>query len=446
MNNILHLFIKYVSLNVLGMIGLSCYILADTFFVARGIGSDGLTALNIAIPIFNFVNGIGLMLGMGSATKYAILKAQNKNNEANIIFTNSLIYILIISVFFITLSIFFTSHIAYILGARGNIHSMTNIYIKMILLFSPMFMLNNVLLGFVRNDNHPRLAMIAMLMGSLFNIVFDYIFIFPFNMGIFGAVLATVFSPIVSILILSALFIKKKNTFFIIKPNISFRKFFEISSLGVSFLITEVSSGFVILSFNIIILNIAGDVGVAAYGITANIALVIIAIFTGMGQGVQPIISINYNNQDNINKIYKYAVILSTSISIFVYIITYLFANEITSIFNRDNIEELQRISVNGLRIYFTAFIFVGYNIITCVYFSSRDKAKQAFIISILRGFIFIMPSIFILSSIFNMTGVWLSFPVAEILTSIFAFIFFINKNKSCTGAKHIAVRDSLIS
>lgn len=431
MNNILHLFIKYVSLNVLGMIGLSCYILADTFFVARGIGSDGLTALNIAIPIFNFVNGIGLMLGMGSATKYAILKAQNKNNEANIIFTNSLIYILIISVFFITLSIFFTSHIAYILGARGNIHSMTNIYIKMILLFSPMFMLNNVLLGFVRNDNHPRLAMIAMLMGSLFNIVFDYIFIFPFNMGIFGAVLATVFSPVVSILILSALFIKKKNTFFIIKPNISFRKFFEISSLGVSFLITEVSSGFVILSFNIIILNIAGDVGVAAYGITANIALVIIAIFTGMGQGVQPIISINYNNQDNINKIYKYAVILSTSISIFVYIITYLFANEITSIFNRDNIEELQRISVNGLRIYFTAFIFVGYNIITCVYFSSRDKAKQAFIISILRGFIFIMPSIFILSSIFNMTGVWLSFPVAEILTSIFAFIFFINKNKS---------------
>ena len=439
MNNILHLFIKYVSLNVLGMIGLSCYILADTFFVARGIGSDGLTALNIAIPIFNFVNGIGLMLGMGSATKYAILKAQNKNNEANIIFTNSLIYILIISVFFITLSIFFTSHIAYILGARGNIHSMTNIYIKMILLFSPMFMLNNVLLGFVRNDNHPRLAMIAMLMGSLFNIVFDYIFIFPFNMGIFGALLATVFSPIVSILILSALFIKKKNTFFIIKPNISFRKFFEISSLGVSFLITEVSSGFVILSFNIIILNIAGDVGVAAYGITANIALVIIAIFTGMGQGVQPIISINYNNQDNINKIYKYAVILSTSISIFVYIITYLFANEITSIFNRDNIEELQRISVNGLRIYFTAFIFVGYNIITCVYFSSRDKAKQAFIISILRGFIFIMPSIFILSSIFNMTGVWLSFPVAEILTSIFAFIFFINsRNKLISNINNL--------
>ncbi|WP_295295731.1 MATE family efflux transporter [uncultured Brachyspira sp.] len=439
MNNIFYLFIKYVSLNVLGMIGLSCYILADTFFVARGIGSDGLTALNIAIPIFNFVNGIGLMLGMGSATKYAILKAQNKNDEANIVFTNSLIYILIISILFIVISILFTSHIAYILGAKENIHTMTNIYIKMILLFSPMFMLNNVLLGFVRNDNHPRLAMIAMLMGSLFNIIFDYIFIFPLNMGIFGAVLATVFSPVVSILILSTLFIKKKNSFFIVKPNISFIKFFEVSSIGVSFLVTEVSSGFVILAFNIIILNIAGNVGVAAYGITANIALVIIAIFTGMGQGVQPIISINYNNEDNINKIYKYAVILSISISVFVYIITYLFANEITSVFNRDNIEELQKISVNGLRIYFTAFIFVGYNIITCVYFSAKDKAKQAFIISILRGFIFIMPSIFILSSVFNMTGVWLSFPVAEILTSIFAFIFFINsRNKLISNVNNL--------
>ena len=432
MNNILHQFIKYVSLNILGMIGLSCYILADTFFVARGIGSDGLTALNIAIPIFNFVNGIGLMIGMGCATKYAILKAQNKDSEANIIFTNSLIYIVIISFLFIVISIFFTSHIAYILGARDNIHTMTNIYIKMILLFSPMFMFNNVLLGFIRNDNHPRLAMIAMLMGSLFNIIFDYIFIFPFNMGIFGAVLATVFSPIVSILILSILFIKKKNTFFIVKPNISFKKFFEISSLGISFLITELSSAFVMVAFNIIILNIAGNVGVAAYGITANIALVIIAIFTGMGQGVQPIISINYNNENNINKIYKYAVILSSSISVLVYIITYVFANEITYIFNRDNIEELQKISVNGLRIYFTAFIFVGYNIITCVYFSSRDKAKQAFIISILRGFIFIMPSIFILSNIFNMNGVWLSFPAAEILTSVFSFLFFINKNKYC--------------
>ena len=439
MNNIFYLFIKYVSLNVLGMIGLSCYILADTFFVARGIGSDGLTALNIAIPIFNFVNGIGLMLGMGSATKYAILKAQNKNNEANIVFTNSLIYILIISILFIVISILFTSHIAYILGAKDNIHTMTNIYIKMILLFSPMFMLNNVLLGFVRNDNHPRLAMIAMLMGSLFNIIFDYIFIFPLNMGIFGAVLATVFSPVVSILILSTLFIKKKNSFFIVKPNISFIKFFEVSSIGVSFLVTEVSSGFVILAFNIIILNIAGNVGVAAYGITANIALVIIAIFTGMGQGVQPIISINYNNEDNINKIYKYAVILSISISVFVYIITYLFANEITSVFNRDNIEELQKISVNGLRIYFTAFIFVGYNIITCVYFSAKDKAKQAFIISILRGFIFIMPSIFILSSVFNMTGVWLSFPAAEILTSIFSLIFFIkSRNKLISNVNNL--------
>ena len=235
-------------------------------------------------------------------------------------------------------------------------------------------------------------------------------------MGIFGAVLATVFSPIVSILILATLFIKKKNTFFIVKPNISFNKFFEISSLGISFLITELSSAFVMIAFNIIILNIAGNVGVAAYGITANIALVIIAIFTGMGQGVQPIISMNYNNETNINKIYKYSIILSASISI--------------AVFNRDNIEELQKISVNGLRIYFTAFIFVGYNIITCVYFSAMDKAKPSFIISILRGFIFIMPSIFILSSLFNMTGVWLSFPTAEILTSIFSLIFFINFNK----------------
>ena len=428
--NILNLFVKYVSLNILGMIGLSCYILADTFFVARGTGSEGLAALNIAIPIYNFINGIGLMIGMGSATKYAILKTQNRNHEANIIFSNALIYIVIFAALFIITAAFFTGKIAYMLGARDNVHTMTDIYLKVVLFFSPMFMLNNLLLGFIRNDNHPKLAMFGMIMGSLFNIVFDYVFIFPLNMGIFGAALATGFSPIVSMLVLSVLFIKKENTFCIVKPSINFKKFFETVSLGISFLITEVSSGFVMIAFNIVILNIAGNIGVAAYGIIANIALVIIAIFTGTGQGIQPIISSNFGNIKNINKIYKYALILSSFIAIIVYIITTVFANEITSAFNKDNDMELQKISVKGLYLYFTAFIFVGYNIITCVYFSAMDKAKPSFIISMLRGFILIMPSIFILSSIFNMTGVWLSFPTAEILTSIFSFIFFIRNKK----------------
>ena len=428
--NILNLFVKYVSLNILGMIGLSCYILADTFFVARGTGSEGLAALNIAIPIYNFINGIGLMIGMGSATKYAILKTQNRNHEANIIFSNALIYIIIFAVFFIIMAAFFTGKIAYMLGARDNVHTMTDIYLKVVLFFSPMFMLNNLLLGFIRNDNHPKLAMFGMIMGSLFNIVFDYVFIFPLNMGIFGAALATGFSPIVSMLVLSVLFIKKENTFCIVKPSINFKKFFETVSLGISFLITEVSSGFVMIAFNIVILNIAGNIGVAAYGIIANIALVIIAIFTGTGQGIQPIISSNFGNIKNINKIYKYALILSSFIAIIVYIITSVFANEITSAFNKDNDIELQKIAVKGLYLYFTAFIFVGYNIITCVYFSAMDKAKPSFIISMLRGFILIMPSIFILSSIFNMTGVWLSFPAAEILTSIFSLIFFIINKK----------------
>ena len=428
--NILNLFVKYVSLNILGMIGLSCYILADAFFVARGTGSEGLAALNIAIPIYNFINGIGLMIGMGSATKYAILKTQNRNHEANIIFSNALIYIVIFAALFIITAAFFTGKIAYMLGARDNVHTMTDIYLKVVLFFSPMFMLNNLLLGFIRNDNHPKLAMFGMIMGSLFNIVFDYVFIFPLNMGIFGAALATGFSPIVSMLVLSVLFIKKENTFCIVKPSINFKKFFETVSLGISFLITEVSSGFVMIAFNIVILNIAGNIGVAAYGIIANIALVIIAIFTGTGQGIQPIISSNFGNIKNINKIYKYALILSSFIAIIVYIITTVFANEITSAFNKDNDMELQKISVKGLYLYFTAFIFVGYNIITCVYFSAMDKAKPSFIISMLRGFILIMPSIFILSSIFNMTGVWLSFPTAEILTSIFSFIFFIRNKK----------------
>lgn len=425
-------FIKYSSLNVLGMIGLSCYILADTFFVSKGLGTNGLTALNLAIPIYSFIHGSGLMIGMGGGTKYSIQKSQGKDKVANSIFSHVVAIAAIFAAVFVLIGLFFSGNIVTLLGADETVYQMTKTYLQVILLFAPAFLMNNVLLCFVRNDGAPQLSMTAMITGSLSNIILDYVFIFPCQMGIFGAVFATGLAPIISMLILSSHFIKKKNQFHWIKCRLERRMAASICSSGIPSLITELSSGIVIIVFNSIILGLEGNVGVAAYGVIANLSLVIIAIYTGIAQGIQPIMSRNYGvgNHRNIQLILRYALITMLILSALVYMGVFLGAEQIAAIFNSERNELLQTIAVEGLKLYFIACPFAGFNIIISIYFTSTEYPIPANIISILRGFFVIIPMAFLLSSIAQITGVWCAFPATELLVTIVGVIFFVMSKK----------------
>ena len=142
--NSLAQYFKYTSLNVAGMIGLSCYILADTFFISRGLGANGLAALNLAIPVYNLVNGTGLMLGMGGGAKFAVCKSRNDTGSQNKVFTNTLYCAAVFSAVFVLAGIFLSRKITALLGADSAVFEMTNTYLKVILLFSPAFILNNI--------------------------------------------------------------------------------------------------------------------------------------------------------------------------------------------------------------------------------------------------------------------------------------------------------------
>lgn len=421
-------FARYSTLNVLGMIGLSCYILADTFFVSRGLGENGLTALNLAIPVYSFIHGSGLMLGIGGATKYSIFKSNKENKNANTIFTNTLCLATVLSIGFVLIGIFLSKSLTTALGADSDVFKMTNTYLQFILIFAPAFIMNDVLICFVRNDNSPKLSMYAMLGGSLSNIILDYIFIFPLQLGIFGAVFATGLAPIISMLILSLHRIKRKNQFHFIKIKPSIKIARNTLSLGFPSLVTEVSSGIVIIVFNMIILNLIGNVGVTAYGIVANLSLVVVAVYTGIAQGIQPLISKSYGGNDikSIKLIFKYAMITMSIISFILYLIIFFLADPIAKIFNSENNLVLQSIATNGLKLYFMAVIFVGFNIILPMLFSSMEKAFLAQIISLLRGLVVIIPMAFILSALVGLTGVWLAFPITESLVSILGVILYL--------------------
>lgn len=409
-------FIHYVVLNICGMIGLSCYILADTFFVSKGLGANGLAALNLAIPVYSFVHGSGLMLGMGGATKYSVFMGQGERENANRIYSNTLCAAIAFAALFMITGIFLPGKLSSILGADRDIFGMTKTYLRVILLFAPAFLANDILLCFVRNDGNPGLSMTAMITGSLSNILLDYVFIFPLHMGIFGAVLATGFAPVISLGILSRHWTTKKSSLHFRKERPSLKAAGKIISLGVPALITEVASGIVMIIFNFVILKLQGNVGVAAYGVVANLSLVVTSIYTGIAQGAQPIFSRFYGcgASGEIKKTLKYAVRSMLLISGVLYLIFYGAAGPIVGIFNSGQNLQLQQIAETGLKLYFTAIPFAGFNIVISACFASVEKALPAQIISLSRGFAVIIPMAFLMSFFFEMTGVWLSYPLTE--------------------------------
>lgn len=425
-------FFKYVSLNISGQIAYSCYTLADTFFISASLGTNGLAALNLAFPVFCFINGTGLMIGMGGGTNYSILKSREEHEGANRVFTNAVYLVIGFSIFFFSLGLFFSDKIVRWLGADETIFSMTNTYLQVLLLFAPAFLTNNLLQCFVRNDGNPSVSMAAMITGSASNVLLDYIFIFPMDMGIFGAILATSLAPIISITVLSLCLIRKKRQFRLTRCIPARSRIVTILSSGIPSFVTEASSGIVMLVFNLIILGLEGNVGVAAYSVVVVLSLVAVAIYTGLSQGVQPVISRSHGLRDTeaVKCLLRYGLITMLLLSGIIYCVIFFCASPITSVFNSEQNEAMQAMAVTGLKMYFTACPFVGFNIVLAIYFTSTERPHPAHIISLLRGFFVIIPAAFLLSSLLGMTGVWCAFPVTECVVAAVGILFYMKGRK----------------
>lgn len=367
------------------------------------------------------------MIGMGGGTRYALAKSRGESRKADRIFTNAAYMVGCFAVLYVLLGAVLSERLVKFLGADHTVFSMTNTYLKVMLLFAPAFLTNNLLQCFVRNDGKPLLSMAAMITGSLSNVVLDYLFIFPFKMGIFGAILATGLAPVISIGVLSIYFIGKKNGFHLRKSAPDAGKILETISSGIPPFVTELSSGIVMFLFNFIILRLEGNTGVAAFGVITVISLVVVAMYTGLSQGIQPIMSVNHGtgNADGVKTIRKYAMIVVLLLSGTIYAVIFFRAPQLAFIFNGERNETLQSLAVTGLKLYFLACPFIGFNIVTATYFTSTERPRPAQILSFLRGLLVLVPAAFLLSEILKMTGVWLAYPMTECVVAVVGVVFF---------------------
>ena len=430
--NLTKQYFKYVSQNIFGLLGSSCYILADTYFISQAAGTDGVTLLNLCLPIYNLIFAFGSMIGLGSATRYTILQAQG-DARAQRYFSNAIFSACILSVPFLLAGIFCPEALLRLMGGDAEIVALGVGYTRIFLLFTPFFMCNYIVSAFTRNDGDPSLAMVATLSGSLFNVVFDYIFMFPMGLGLPGAALATAVSPVLSICICSRHFFKKSNTLRFLRRAPSIRLLAQSCPLGVSGFVGELSSGVTTTVFNLLLLRLSGNVAVAAYGVIANFALVATAIFNGVAQGAQPLVSACYGKNDSqgARKLLFLGTGTALALAAVLYGVVVGFTDPLVAVFNSEKSLQMAAFAHSGMRIYFAGYFFAGFNIVAAGYLGAVNRPAEASATSLCRGMVAIVVCSLVLSTLFGMNGVWAAFPASEALTALLTVVLLLKKKKT---------------
>lgn len=434
-NNIYKLTSKFLLSSVLGTLAVSFYVLFDTIFIGQAVGSNGLAALNICLPIYTLLSAVGLLLGMGGGATFSLALGKKDTHTAHQVFTLSSVLGIIISLSFTALGLLFLEDIALMLGATPDILELVMEYMWYLFAFAPSFIMVHLLTVFVRNNGLPHIAMFSTILSGIVNIILDIIFLFVFDMGMAGAALATCISSVLALTMLTLTILKKPGDLKLKALTLDFTLIKTVFSIGLPTFIVEICSGIVIFLFNIVLLDTLGTVGVSAYGIIANIALMAMAVFNGIGQGIQPLISINHSAKevDRVRSITRIGFIAALLVGIIFYVVGFFFRDGLVSLFVADD-KVLLEVASSAIPYYFIAFLLVGTNLIINYYYQAIGIAKYSIALSLSRGLIFILIGLFILPGILGTLGIWLVVPFAELATLGCIGLFYIFKQKFEVG------------
>lgn len=414
------LFRKFLFPSLGSAMIMSIYTMVDAIAIGKGVGPLGLSALNITTPLLCILMSTGLLFGIGGSSLMSFHFGKNEPTQAKNIFTISFIGILSCSILYWFIYSVFFDQLATLLGATPLIFNYVKDYMFWINIFIPVITCSNFLSAFVRNDNDPARAMVGVIGGGIINVFLDYLLVFPINMGIGGAALASALGMCFSSFIMTTHFLTKKNQLCFVKPSNIFKKLRDVISSGMPSFLNEFANGLIVCLFNIQILRYADETTLSVYGVIANCAILFTSLFSGVGQAAQPLISTNYGSSktDRIIIFKKYGFISVIIMgSIFTSVCT-LFPTIVTEIFMNPT-AEIQNIANEAIRIYSTAFFSMGINLFASYYFQSVLQPVKALIVSILRSILLSCTFVYIFPFFFSITGIWYVMPVTEFITLI---------------------------
>lgn len=419
--------------SIIGMVFMNLYTMVDGMFVSRLVGTDALSAINIVFPIIMTVIAISTMLSTGGNAIISKKMGERKESEARKDFSTIVFISIALSVIISILSFIFINPLLKFLGANDSIYNYCFNYAVISLIFLPSTMFSVVFQTFFITIGKANLGLTFTIIGGVSNVILDYVFIKVLNFGISGAAIATGIGYSVPGLLGLAYFIfNRKNSLYIVKTKIFNLKLLSETCInGSSEMVSSLSASIVTLLFNNILMKSIGVDGVAAVTVILYIQGLLVAVFMGYSMGCSPLISFNYGKKDNnrLHKIYKLSLIGIIVTSILVFMFGLLKSDLLVSIFtsNGTNVYKLSNI---GLKLFSISFLFMGLNLFTSALFTALSNGKISAIISFLRTLVFIVISVLVLPLLIGINGVWLSVPVAELL-SLIVSIFYLKKYKS---------------
>ncbi|MEL1246379.1 MATE family efflux transporter [Flavobacterium sp. DGU11] len=409
----------------IGILFMTVNVLIDAVFVGRWIGSLAIAALSVVMPITFFISAIGLAIGTGGGSVLSRALGANDKEKALNTFAHQIMLTFGLSSLFVVFGIFFGDEILYAFGANGGIKEPAKAFFLPILLAVPFqalcMMGNNV----IRAEDKSRHSMIAMIISAVANIVLDIVFIKVFDMGIFGAAVATALSFFACFLYILWFFVFRSELRLSWK-NFSFHKKLSGEILSLSF-VTFARQG--VISLLAILLNhtlfaFGGEHAVTVYGIISRMLMFALFPVLGITQGFLPIAGYNYGagNYGRVRETISTSIKYAGGLAIIIFVVILVFARPITAVFTTD--PEVIRDTPGALRWVFAASPIIAVQLIGAAYFQAAGKATKALMLTLSKQGFFLIPLVLILPQFFGIFGVWVAFPIADVLSTIVTGVF----------------------
>jgi|TARA_Y100001960_G_scaffold143260_1_gene151712 putative MATE family efflux protein len=416
-------FYQYLWPALTGMVIKSLFIMGDAWFVGQGVGADGLGAIALTIPAFSIFTAIAMMVGIGGAALMSIEVGKGNLKSGQTLFNQSMLITAVFSTVTVSTALYWLDEIIALMGASGYMAELTHDYLSVMLQFFVLYSLAWVMSCFVRNDTNPKLATYAMSIGAVVNLVLDYFFVLEWGWGMKGAAYGTAIAQGVIACILLTHFVRKQGTLNLSLTGIGFNKLPSILKIGTPTFFIEVTAAMTILLFNYVLLDQFGESHIIAYGLTANIGVFALFVMVGIAQACQPIISFNHgaNQPKRIDDIFMLGLKSAVGSGLAFMLIVFLFAPEIAALYLGES-SDLIELSATALTFFFFGVPLMGINLVIANLFQATAQPKQATLISLGRGFVFVALGILVLPKLFPEQGIWASILFAETLTAVCSF------------------------
>ncbi len=424
-DNVKPIYFRYLLASFGSAMITSIYSIVDMAMVGQYQGPDGTAALAVVAPIWNIIYSLGLLMGIGGSVIFSTIRGKNENDETgNQYFSAAVIGSIFLAALSTLAIVFFERPILLFFGANETLLALALDYIKPIKYVFPLFLFNQMLAAFLRNDGNPKLATFAVLAGGIFNILGDYVFVFPCSMGIFGAGLATAIGSVISFLMMLTHFLRKKSSLKMVKIEKMFKKMREISVTGFSTFFIDVAMGILTILFNRQIMKYLGSSALSIYGPIIQVSTFVQCCAYSVGQASQPLISTNFGAKKGgrIAATLRLALLTTAGFGLFWTTLSLSAPNLYIRIFMTPT-EEILEMAPSIIRTYSLSFLLLPFNIFSTYYFQAILKPRAAFIVSVSRGLLISGLLIMVLPLLFDGSSLWLSMPITELITSVYAGI-----------------------